>query len=114
MIQYNNNRIIAIGDIHGDYYILIHTLLKANVIYFKEIRYSSNSKSKSPSYNNFQIYKKETYEINNILWCGNDTYIVQIGDILDGKRPNTLIEKDYFNEPMEIKIQNFNFLVEIC
>lgn len=95
MIIYNNNRIIAIGDIHGDYYILIHTLLKASVIYFKEIRYFNNN------------YTKETYEINNILWCGNDTYVIQIGDILDGKRPNTLIEKDYFNEPMEIKIQNF-------
>ena len=115
MIQYNNNRIIAIGDIHGDYYILIHTLLKANVIYFKEIRYSNNYKSQSPNKsinNNSQIYKKETYEISNILWCGNDTYVVQIGDILDGKRPNTLIEKDYYNEPMEIKIQNFILYID--
>ena len=26
MVKYNNNKIIAIGDIHGDYYIFIELL----------------------------------------------------------------------------------------
>ena len=55
MYKYNNNRIIAIGDIHGDYYIFIELLKLAKVI------------------------------DNNLNWIGKDTYVIQLGDTLDGK-----------------------------
>ena len=50
-------RIIVIGDIHGDDEIFISTLKMCNVI-------------------------------NNLHeWIGGDTYVIQMGDILGGKRP---------------------------
>jgi hypothetical protein len=76
MDYYNNNKIIAIGDIHGDYYIFIKML-------------------------------KISHIINDELeWIGKDTYVVQIGDILDGKRPDVSFEKKYLEEPGELKIIN--------
>ena len=77
MYNYNNNRIIAIGDIHGDYYIFIELLKLAKVIDSK------------------------------LNWIGNSTYVIQLGDTLDGKRPNLTIEKAFLNTPDEIKINNF-------
>ena len=74
MFNYNNNRIIAIGDIHGDYYIFIELLKMARVIDSK------------------------------LNWIGKNTYVVQLGDTLDGKRPNLSIEKDFLNTATEIKI----------
>ena len=49
----NVKRIIVIGDIHGDFDILIQCLLKAKVIN------------------------------KNLKWIGNKTHVVQLGDILD-------------------------------
>jgi len=77
MYNYNNNRIIAIGDIHGDYYIFIELLKMAKVIDSK------------------------------LNWIGNNTYVIQLGDTLDGKRPDLTIEKTFLNTPDEIKINNF-------
>ena len=74
MYKYNNNRIIAIGDIHGDYYIFIELLKLAKVI------------------------------DNNLNWTGKDTYVIQLGDTLDGKRPNVTLDKEYINLPGEIEI----------
>lgn len=74
MYKYNNNRIIAIGDIHGDYYIFIELLKLAKVI------------------------------DNNLNWIGKDTYVIQLGDTLDGKRPNVTLDKEYINLPGEIEI----------
>jgi len=51
-------RIIAIGDVHGDYDYLIHLLKMARVI------------------------------DNNEHWIGGNTYIVQVGDQIDNCRPN--------------------------
>lgn len=51
-------RIIAIGDVHGDYDYLIHLLKMAHVI------------------------------DNNEHWIGGNTYIVQVGDQIDSCRPN--------------------------
>jgi len=76
-VRYNNNRIIAIGDIHGDYLIFIELLKLAKVI------------------DNF----------NN--WIGGSTYVVQLGDTLDGKRPETDIEIRYLKKPYELKINFF-------
>ena len=74
MYNYNNNRIIAIGDIHGDYYIFIELLKLARVI------------------------------DKNLNWIGKDTYVIQVGDTLDGKRPNITMDKDYINTTGEIEI----------
>uniref|UniRef100_A0A6C0IVC9 Calcineurin-like phosphoesterase domain-containing protein n=1 Tax=viral metagenome TaxID=1070528 RepID=A0A6C0IVC9_9ZZZZ len=48
-----NSRIIAIGDIHGDFYSLLHSLYKAKVIN------------------------------KNGNWIGKDTIVIQLGDLLD-------------------------------
>ena len=57
-------RIIAIGDIHGDYNAMIVALKKAKVI---------NSKNK---------------------WCGKDTIVVQLGDQVDGGGRGNKIDED--------------------
>jgi len=72
--MYNNNKIIAIGDIHGDYYIFIELLKLAKVI------------------------------DSNLNWIGKDTYVIQLGDTLDGKRPNIVLNAEYLNTPGEIEI----------
>ena len=72
--NYNNNRIIAIGDIHGDYLIFIELLKLAKVI------------------------------DDNFNWIGNDTFVIQLGDTLDGKRPNIKIDNDFLNTTGEIEI----------
>lgn len=74
MYNYNNNRIIAIGDIHGDYYIFIELLKLGKVI------------------------------DSNLNWIGKDTYVIQLGDTLDGKRPNVTIDKQFLNTTGEIEI----------
>lgn len=76
MFNYNNNKIIAIGDIHGDYYIFIELLKLAKVI---------NS---------------------NLSWVGKDTYVVQLGDTLDGKRPDINMDNKYLKTSGEIEINN--------
>lgn len=61
-----DRRIIAIGDIHGDYNLTINLLLLAKVI---EISNSQDSIK------------------NKISWIGADTIVVQIGDQIDSCRP---------------------------
>lgn len=72
--MYNNNKIIAIGDIHGDYIIFIELLKLAKVI------------------------------DSNLNWIGKDTYVVQLGDTLDGKRPDVSLSKEYIHTTGEIEI----------
>ena len=76
MFNYNNNKIIAIGDIHGDYYIFIELLKMAKVI---------NS---------------------DLKWIGKDTFVIQLGDTLDGKRPGINIDSKYLNTTGEVEITN--------
>ena len=76
MFNYNNNKIIAIGDIHGDYYIFIELLKMAKVIN------------------------------NDLKWIGKDTYVIQLGDTLDGKRPDINIDNKYLKTTGEIEITN--------
>ena len=76
-MKYNNNKIIAIGDIHGDYPALIKLLRLAKVI---------NSK---------------------LEWIGGTDYVVQVGDTLDGLRPGISHDPVYLKTPYEIKILNF-------
>ena len=76
MYNYNNNKIIAIGDIHGDYDVFIEILKMIQVI------------------------------DSQLNWIGKSTYVIQMGDILDGKRPDVSLDKQYLNETGEIKLNN--------
>ena len=69
-----NNKIIAIGDIHGDFQIFIKVLQMCKLIN------------------------------KNLEWIGGDTYLVQLGDTLDGKRPETTIDSSFLEESGEIEI----------
>ena len=65
-------RLIAIGDLHGDLQATILSLQKANVI--------------SP---NISIDEKN---IKNIHWTGGKTYVCQLGDQVDRVRPSKLYQ----------------------
>lgn len=73
----NTKRIIAIGDIHGDFTLLLKCLKLANVI------------------------------DNNNQWIGKDTIVVQVGDQIDNCRDvnNCINHKD--DAPEDIKILMF-------
>tara|TARA_Y100000992_G_C21274243_1_gene498948 strand:+ start:7265 stop:8194 length:930 start_codon:yes stop_codon:yes gene_type:complete len=68
------NTIIAIGDLHGDFRVFVNVLLMCNLI-------------------------NDEWE-----WIAGDTYVVQLGDTLDGKRPETKIENTFLQESGEIEI----------
>lgn len=73
------NRIIVIGDVHGDLDKLIDCLILG-----KCIKLPTNTKipttSERTNLNMFNYF-------NNIKWIGNDTYVVQLGDQIDRIRP---------------------------
>ncbi len=75
--MYNNNRIIAVGDLHGDYKIFIKILEMTQLI-------DSNGN-----------------------WVGKDTYVVQVGDTLDGKRPDVTPDKEFLDESGEIELMRY-------
>ena len=60
------NRLVAIGDLHGDLKVTLQTLRLAKVI---------------PS----NIYPNN---VDQIRWCGGDTWVVQCGDQIDRCRPD--------------------------
>ncbi len=68
------NRIVAIGDLHGDFGVFIKVLEMSRLI------------------------------DNNGYWSGENTYLIQMGDILDGKRPGVKIDKNFLNSPGEWNI----------
>ncbi len=72
-----NNKIIAIGDLHGDYKVFVKVLEMCNLI---------NEK---------------------LEWIGGDTYLIQLGDTLDGKRPDAKIDQSFIQESGEIEIIRF-------
>jgi hypothetical protein len=69
-----NNKIIAIGDLHGDYQIFIKVLKMCKLI------------------------------DKNLDWIGKDTYLVQLGDTVDGKRPESCMHPSFKKESGEIEI----------
>lgn len=78
IIQNNNKRIVAIGDIHGDFYALLSSLYTANVI---------DEEGK---------------------WVGHDTIVVQLGDQIDkGGRGATKIEAPPTEELQIIEYLHF-------
>tara|TARA_B100000287_G_scaffold340460_1_gene326904 strand:+ start:596 stop:1528 length:933 start_codon:yes stop_codon:yes gene_type:complete len=80
MKYYNNNRIITIGDLHGDYLIFKKVLRMCKLINDKE------------------------------EWIGKNTYLIQIGDTLDGKRPG-VNNNHFLNESGELEI--FNLILKL-
>ena len=73
-------RIIAIGDLHGDFKLTVKVLKLANLI------------------------------DNNYNWIGADTYVVQVGDQLDNHRPNKTINfknNSNFEGVEDIKVLNY-------
>ena len=75
--MYDYNKIIVIGDIHGDYKMFLKCLTLAKLI---------------------------DSEGN---WKGGNTYVVQVGDTLDGKRPSTKIDKNFLDESGEVEILKY-------
>ena len=71
----NIKHIICIGDIHGDFELLIASLKLANVI------------------------------DDNLKWKAKNTYVVQLGDQIDSYRPSPNTDnKIHTNEPKELRI----------
>jgi hypothetical protein len=70
------NRIIAMGDVHGDMQLIVDCLLISNVI--------EKVKQKSEQSISIKLKSKTQY----YKWIGKDTIIVQIGDQIDSCRPN--------------------------
>ena len=69
-----HNRIVSIGDIHGDFTI------------FKRLLYMCNVIDKTGN------------------WTGGSTYVIQMGDTLDGKRPGVKMNNAYMKESGELEI----------
>ena len=68
-IYKNVNNIVAIGDLHGDILQLITILIHSKLIKKKD---------------SLNCISDNDYDIKNWNWIGNDTYLVQLGDIFDG------------------------------
>ena len=65
-------KLVAIGDIHGDFSVCIKSLKLAGVIPLT-----------TPN------YVESLDELDNIEWIGKNTHIVQLGDQIDRCRPNS-------------------------
>jgi hypothetical protein len=93
-----NNRIIAIGDIHGDIDLMLNTLLLSKVI-----KKTNNNKNAILLNNKGN---EEYYE-----WIGKNSIIVQVGDQIDRCRPtsenNCLNNITYKDEASDIEILLF-------
>jgi hypothetical protein len=70
------NRIIAIGDVHGDLHLTIKNLVIAKVI----------KKLKEKEKNSLEV-KYEDNVVEYYKWVGKDTVVVQVGDQVDRCRP---------------------------
>ena len=74
----NRQRIVSVGDLHGDYKATVKILMTCKVI---------------PKNSSIYPSKYET-----IKWIGGSTYLVQLGDILDGKSRsynNSFIDNEF-------------------
>lgn len=90
------DRIIAIGDVHGDLELAVNSLVISKVIIPTKSRINS-------------ISVKINSTTVNYEWIGGDTIVVQIGDQNDSCRPNQTGSCDYLKDdtPDDIKIFKF-------
>lgn len=88
----NVKNIVAIGDLHGDILQLITILLHSKLI-------KKKNKNKCVS--------KSDYDINNYMWIGGSTYLVQLGDIFDGG--GRALEDTFDDNEVEI----YKFLINL-
>ena len=86
-----NQKIIVIGDLHGDIDNTINILKLSNCI--------SLPKSELLKKSNYNLKK-----LNQIKWVGGNTIIVQLGDILDGKKRDETYSNFNDNEFHIIKL----------
>lgn len=80
--MYNLNKIVSIGDLHGDYNVLIRILKMCNLIN------------------------------DNLDWTGSDTYVIQTGDILDGRRPDIHLDPTFEQESGEVEIMELIYKLD--
>jgi hypothetical protein len=71
-----SQRIIVVGDLHGDYKAFI------KILRFNKLINSSNE------------------------WVGGATTVVQVGDTLDAKRPGVILDPDFLKTPEELLLLN--------
>ena len=81
----NHRRIIVIGDIHGDLEAAITSLILGKCITAITVPINKSVSSMNRFF-------------NNIEWCGNDTYVVQLGDQIDRVRPQEWDSNDITND----------------
>ena len=65
------DRIIVLGDIHGDYRLALNMLMIGKVIKLE-----------------CDIKSDKIYNFKNIIWIGEQTHVVQVGDQIDKCRPD--------------------------
>jgi len=75
------NRVIVIGDIHGDFEVAIRCLILAKCIEHIDIPHNKTVKKMN------QFFKK-------LKWSGTNTYVVQLGDQIDRVRPQSWDNND--------------------
>jgi len=91
-IMKSNGRVVVFGDIHGDYDLTIDLFTKSG------------------------LAKKDSND--NLIWTGEDTYVVQVGDQIDRCRPSSYLSCDKKeatknDEDSDLKIMElFNDLAE--
>jgi len=83
------NRIIAIGDVHGDMKLIIHYL----EVLSKVIKRLSLNTTDNNTISVMVDNKEHKYK-----WIGKNTHIVQIGDQVDSYRPGREIKKDFADD----------------
>ena len=76
------DRIICIGDIHGDFEVFVKVLQMCKLV------------------------------DSNFNWVGNKTYVVQLGDTLDGKRAGISPDKQFLNTTGEIELLNYIYILD--
>jgi hypothetical protein len=83
------NELYIIGDIHGDFFTLKHSLELTECVYFDEYLEELQYHKDTNTYNLDDGCKYYSFEKNNIHWNPNKTncFIVFTGDIIDRCRP---------------------------